>query len=184
LIKIKEEKEVKNVTIEEKILAKMRNLFIIIIILFSIISCNDTTVFSTYKSISKSQWHKDSIINFTFNPVDTISKNNIYINLRNNNDYQYSNLYLIVGIDFPDNKSVVDTLEYEMADAEGKFLGTGFTDLKENQLEYKTNVVFPTTGAYTISVQHAMRKNGDVNGIILLDGITDIGLQIEKMTNE
>lgn len=160
----------------------MRNLFIIIIISLSIISCNDTTVFSTYKPISKSQWHKDSIINFIFNPIDTISKNNLYINLRNNNDYQYSNLYLIVGIDFPDNKSIVDTLEYEMADAEGKFLGTGFTDLKENQLEYKTDVNFPTTGTYTIFIQHAMRKSGEANGIDFLEGITDVGLQIEKIT--
>ncbi len=160
----------------------MRNLFIIIIISLSITSCNDTTVFSTYKPISKSQWHKDSIINFTFNPIDTISKNNLYINLRNNNDYQYSNLYLIVGIDFPDNKSIVDTLEYEMTDAEGKFLGTGFTDLKENKLEYKTDVNFPTTGTYTIFIQQAMRKSGEANGIDFLEGITDVGLQIEKIT--
>ncbi len=158
----------------------MRKITIIIIVLLSIISCNDTTVFDTYKSISKSQWHKDSIINFTFQPIDTLSKNNMYINLRNNNDYQYSNLYLIIGTDFPNNSRVVDTLEYEMADAEGKFLGSGFTDLKENKLEYKTNVVFPTTGTYTISVQHAMRKSGSVDGIMLLDGVTDVGLRIEK----
>ncbi len=161
----------------------MRKLLIIISISLSIISCNNTTVFSAYKPILNSQWHKDSIINFVFNPIDTISKNNVYINLRNNNDYQYSNLYLIVGIDFPDNKSIVDTLEYEMTNAKGEFLGNGFTDLKENKLEYKTNVVFPTTGTYTISVQHAMRKSGDETGIILLEGITDVGLQIEKMTN-
>lgn len=160
----------------------MRKLLIISIISLSIISCNDKSVFDSYKPISKSQWHKDSIINFIFNPIDTISKNNIYINLRNNNDYQYSNLFLIVNIDFPNNNVVVDTLEYEMADTEGKFLGYGFTDLKENILEYKTNVVFPTKGTYTISIQHAMRKSGDVNGIDLLEGVTDLGLRIEKIT--
>ena len=100
--------------------------------------------------------------------------------MRNNNDYQYSNLFLIVGIDFPNNFSVIDTLEYEMANAEGKFLGSGFTDLKENKLEYKSNVIFPSTGTYHISVQHAMRKSGDIEGISLLQGITDVGLRIEK----
>jgi len=160
----------------------MRKLLIIISISLGIISCNDTSVFDKYKSISKSQWHKDSIIHFTFNPIDTLSKNNVYINLRNNIDYEYSNLYIIVGIDFPNNIKVIDTLEYEMTDAEGKFLGVGFTDLKENKLEYKTNVIFPTTDTYTISVQHAMRKSGEVNGIELLQGITDVGLQIEKIT--
>ena len=163
----------------------MRKLFIILMIAIVVLSCDNSAVFDMYKPISKTQWHKDSIINFAFNPIDTISTNNVYINLRNNNNYQYSNLFLIVGIDFPNNYSVVDTLEYEMADANGKFLGSGLTDLKENKLEYKSNVVFPTTGTYTISVQHAMRKSGDVEGINLLQGITDVGLRIEKnSTNE
>ena len=160
----------------------MRKLFIIIISSLSIISCNDAAVFDSYKPISKSQWHKDSIIKFTFDPIDTLSKNNVYINLRNNIDYEYSNLFLIVGIDFPNNNKIIDTLEYEMVDVTGKFLGTGFTDLKENKLEYKTGVVFPTTGTYTITVQQAMRKNGAIKGINLLQGVTDVGLRIEKMT--
>jgi gliding motility-associated lipoprotein GldH len=171
---------VKNEIIEEKPPVKMRKLSVIIIVSLITLSCNDSTVFDIYKPISKTQWHKDSIISFDFNPIDTISTNSIYINLRNNNDYQYSNLFLIVGIDFPNNFSVIDTLEYEMADVEGKFLGSGFTDLKENKLEYKSNVVFPSTGTYNISVQHAMRKSGDIEGISLLQGITDVGLRIEK----
>ena len=160
----------------------MRKLSIIIIVSLVTLSCSDTAVFDIYKPIAKNQWHKDSIISFDFNPIDTISTNSIFINLRNNNDYQYSNLFLIVGIDFPNNFSVIDTLEYEMADVEGNFLGSGFTDLKENKLEYKSNVVFPRTGTYTISVQHAMRKSGDIEGISLLQGITDVGLRIEKIT--
>lgn len=160
----------------------MRKLSVLIIASLVTLSCSDTAVLDIYKPIAKTQWHKDSIISFAFNPVDTVSPNNVYINLRNNNDYQYSNLFLIVGIDFPNNFSVVDTLEYEMANAEGKFLGSGFTDLKENKLEYKNNVVFPNSGTYTISVQHAMRKSGDIEGISLLQGITDVGLRIEKIT--
>jgi len=126
------------------------------------------------------QWHKDSIINFTINSIDTISKNNIYINLRNNKDYEFSNLFLIVGIKFPNNYQIVDTLEYEMTSLEGRFLGTGISDIKENKLEYKTSVVFSVKGEYNISVQQAMRKSRDVEGIVNLKGITDVGIQIEK----
>ncbi len=163
----------------------MRNITIILILLIVTSCSNDNLVFDSYKSIPNSEWHKDSIIKFKFNPIDTISKNNIYINLRNNNDYAYSNLFLIVSIDFPNNYKVVDTLEYEMADVEGKFLGEGLTDLKENKLEFKTNVNFPSTGTYKISIQQAMRKSGDVDGIETLEGVTDVGLQIEKMiTND
>jgi gliding motility-associated lipoprotein GldH len=67
-----------------------------------------------------------------------------------------------------------------MTSLNGNFLGTGITDIKENKLEYKTNVAFPFKGDYRIRVQHAMRKSRKVDGLIFLNGITDVGLQIEK----
>ena len=158
----------------------MRNILGSIIVLILLISCNNNMVFDQYKSMPNAEWHKDSIVKFQFNPIDTLSRNNVSINLRNNDAYAYSNLFLIVGIDFPNNYKVVDTLEYEMADAEGKFLGEGMTDLKENVLEFKTNVIFPTTGTYTISIEQAMRKSGETDGITSLKGVTDVGIQIEK----
>ncbi len=163
----------------------MRNTLGLLFVLILLISCNNNMVFDHYKSMPNAEWHKDSIVKFEFSAIDSISRNNVYINLRNNNYYSYSNLFLIVGIDFPNNYKVVDTLEYEMADAEGKFLGEGLTDLKENVLEFKSNVIFPTTGKYKISIQQAMRKSGEVDGITSLKGVTDVGIQIEKMnTNE
>ena len=163
----------------------MRKIILLIIISFVISSCSDTAIYDQYKSVSNDGWHKDSIFNFKFSPADTISRNNLFINLRNNNNYQFSNLFLIVDIDFPNNTGVKDTLEYEMTDANGKFLGTGLTDLKENKLEYKTNVIFPVAGEYTISIQQAMRKSGAVDGVEKLEGVVDVGLRIEKLeTND
>jgi len=159
----------------------MRKLVCIIAICAGFVACEKDVVYNTYQSVDLKQWNKDSILSFTFNPIDTISKNNVYVNLRNNSDYKYSNLFLIVGIEFPDHYTVIDTLEYEMADATGKFLGSGRTELKENKLEYKTNVVFPHTGDYIFTVQHAMRKAGDPEGIPVLKGISDVGISIEKI---
>lgn len=151
------------------------------VVIISIHSCTKNIVYNQYKNIENSQWHKDSIINFTINSIDTISKNNIYINLRNNKDYEFSNLFLIVGIKFPNNYQIVDTLEYEMTSPKGRFLGTGISDIKENKLEYKTHVTFSLKGAYNISVQQAMRKTRNIEGITNLNGISDVGIQIEKI---
>ncbi|MCK0130467.1 gliding motility lipoprotein GldH [Flavobacteriaceae bacterium F08102] len=159
----------------------MRKLIYFVLICIGFTACESNVVYNTYKSVDLAQWDKDSIIKFTFSPIDTVSRNNIYINLRNNNDYAYSNLFLIVGIEFPDHYTVVDTLEYAMADVTGKFLGSGMTDLKENKLEYKTNVIFPHTGEYTFTVQQAMRKAGEIDGIKKLKGISDVGISIEKI---
>ena len=156
-------------------------LFLFLIVLVGFQSCNNNMVFDQFEHIENNRWHKDSIVNFTINSLDSVSKNNIYINLRNDKDYEFSNLFLIVSINFPDNYKIVDTLEYEMTSPEGRFLGTGFSDIKENKLEYKTHVTFPIKGDYNISVQQAMRKTRMIEGLEYLNGITDVGVQIEKV---
>ena len=146
-------------------------------------SCDSDRIYDEYKSVPN-QWHKDSIISFKVTPPDSINNYNLFVNLRNTNDYKYSNLFLIVEMDYPNGKIVKDTLEYKMADPSGKFLGTGFTDIKENKLWYKGHekpFVFNEMGEYKIQIQHAMRQNGQVNGIENLEGITDIGFRIEKV---
>lgn len=144
-------------------------------------SCDSNRIYDEYKSVPN-QWHKDSIISFNVIPPDSTNNYNLFVNLRNTNEYKYSNLFLIVEMDYPNGKIVKDTLEYKMADPSGKFLGTGFTDVKENKLWYKGHekpFVFSEMGEYKIQIQHAMRQNGQVNGIENLEGITDIGFRIE-----
>lgn len=152
----------------------------LIFIALLLASCNRGTVYNQFQSIEGNRWHKDSVISFTIPSTDTVQKNNIYVTLRNNKDYEFSNLFLIVGIRFPNNYQIVDTLEYEMTTPEGRFLGTGMSDVKENKLEYKTNVTFSLAGDYDLSVQQAMRKTRDIEGLQYLNGITDVGVQIEK----
>ena len=86
-------------------------------------------------------------------------------------------------MNFPHGKKVKDTLEYEMAKPNGELLGTGFTDIKENKLWYKEGVVFNESGEYTVNIQQAMRENGKVNGVVELEGITDVGFRVEKSEN-
>jgi gliding motility-associated lipoprotein GldH len=165
----------------ERYFITVSRIFLMLISFAGISSCTDHAVFQEYRTLENAKWNKDSIISFNFEPADTLSKNNIYINIRNNMDYEFSNLFLIVGIQFPDNYRIVDTLEYDMTDKNGRFLGTGISDIKENKLEYKTIVTFPKPGIYTIEVQQAMRKNQNVEGITNLRGITDVGVEIEKI---
>lgn len=144
-------------------------------------SCDSNRVFDEYKSLENHQWLLNDSIDFEFLVTDTISKNNLYFNLRNNNQYEFSNLYLITHIDFPNGKKFVDTLQYEMADKNGKFLGVGISEFKHSRLLYKEKIVFPQSGDYKVSIRQAMRKNGSIAGIQELKGITDFGLRIEKL---
>lgn len=163
----------------------INKIWVVLIACIVFSSCDSNRVFDEYKSVSN-QWNKDSIISFNVTPPDSINSYNLFVNLRNNNDYKYSNLFLIVEMNYPNGKTIKDTLEYKMADPTGKLLGTGFTDVKENKLWYKgydQPFKFNETGEYKINIQHAMRQNGQVSGIDNLEGITDIGFRIEHSKN-
>ena len=151
-----------------------------LIIIVVIFSCVSDSVFSSYKAIPNNSWLLNKKVGFNFVVTDTISKQNLYINVRNNNNYKYSNLFLITELVFPNKTKVVDTLHYQMADPTGSFLGKGFTNIKENKLFYKEDKVFQVSGEYSFNVRHAMRKNGFPQGIKYLKGIMDVGLSIEK----
>lgn len=156
-----------------------RNVLPVLLLFLLICSCDSNRVFDEYQSITNG-WNKDSIITFDLPQMDSVPDYNLFINVRNNNDYAFSNLFLIANIQFPQGKVITDTLEYQMAEPGGEWLGTGFGDVKENKLWYKEAVRFNEPGQYKISIQHAMRKSGNETGIENLEGITQIGLRIEN----
>ena len=158
----------------------MRSLFFSLAATFLLCSCENNVIKSEYRSLDGAVWNKDEVLQFTFSEMDTLQEHDIYINVRNDNSFAYSNLFIIAALTSPEGRIVKDTLEYVMAEPDGTWLGKGSGSLKENTLWYKEDIVFPTSGVYTIAVSHAMRKNGTVSGIIGLEGITDVGIEILK----
>lgn len=127
-------------------------------------------------------WSMDNPINFEFSKLDSVQTHNMFINIRNDNTFQFNNLFLITELEYPNGNTLKDTLEYKMAKPGGEWLGKGLGSIKENKLWFQEKIVFSDSGVYRVSISHAMRKNGDVDGIYVLNGITDIGLEIEKST--
>lgn len=148
------------------------------ILLCVILSCDANTVFSSYIALGKT-WEKNEKIRFVFQAEDTIKRYNVFITIRNDENYKFNNLFLIATMSAPNGEEITDTLEYAMAKPNGEWLGKGFTAVKESKLWYKENIVFPDTGAYHISLAHAMRENGSIEGMEHLEGITEIGIKIE-----
>lgn len=154
-----------------------KNSAVLLLVAIILFSCDKKRVFDEYKSVG-SAWHKDSIVTFDLPELDTTKQYNLFVNLRDNNNYKYNNLFLIVAIEMPNGFTKVDTLEYQMANPDGSLLGDGFTDIKESKLFYKENVKFK--GKYKVHIKQAVREGGKVPGITLLEGITDVGFRIEK----
>lgn len=159
---------------------KLLALFLTAVLL---VSCESDTVFSEVKAM-EGHWGAEEVVEFKIPQLDSLKKYNLFLNIRNTNDYKYNNLFLIVNMNFPNGKTVTDTLEYRMANPDGSWMGQGIGAVKENKLWYKENVQFFEEGTYTVDIAQAMRNNGEVEGVTKLEGITDVGISIEEASKQ
>ncbi|MDP3434324.1 MAG: gliding motility lipoprotein GldH, partial [Bacteroidota bacterium] len=113
------------------------------------------------------------VVVFKVELTDTIRNHNWYVNIRNKGTYQYSNLWLFLSVGSPDGITRTDTVEFSLAEASGRWKGSGLGDLHDNQILYKSSVYLPHKGEYTFRIKQGMRDN-------VLEGIRDIGIRIEK----
>ncbi len=159
----------------------MRNVFVALVILVVCSSCDSTVVWSETQSVAGT-WDKQEEVIFSVSNLDSLKNYNIFINLRNTNDYPFNNVFLIAAIEFPYGKIITDTLEYKMAHPNGEWMGAGIGSVKENKLWLRENIQFSENGNYNIILTQAVRNNGETEGVSQLPGITDVGISIEEVT--
>ena len=144
---------------------RIRNSVVLLLVAILFFSCDKKRVFDEYKTVGNA-WHKDSIVTFDLPQLDSTKQYNLFVTLRDNNNYQYNNLFLIVSLELENGFTKVDTLEYQMANPDGTLLGDGFSDIKESKLYFKENVKFK--GKYKVHIKQAVRETGKVPGVVLL----------------
>jgi gliding motility-associated lipoprotein GldH len=149
------------------------DLLLLIILMFGLISCNDNLIYTDVAEMPDSEWNLFNNPDFGFPVSDTTKSTNIFFTIRTGSQYPYRNLFLFVTTKAPDGKSLTDTLEYQIADEKGNWLGKGFGDINELKLPYRQNVFFPMKGTYHVIIRHGMRTEN-------LKGVYDIGLSVEN----
>jgi len=137
-----------------------------------ITGCSFKSVFEDTASIPKGIWNRNQKVAFRIPVTDTISNFNLVLSIRNTNDYPKSNLILFVDMQSPKGNLLRDTIDIEMCDSKGRWLGKGIGGLWQ-KIFYRKSVRFPVSGTYTIQFMQAMRMDN-------LPGISDIGITIEK----
>ncbi len=159
----------------------MYNCFFASLLSLLLIACGHSGVTADTVAITSEGWQLEDPAIFELPRLDSLATYNAFITVRNNNKYPFSNLFLIVSLQHPYGKTVVDTLEYKMARPDGSWLGTGIGSVKENKLFFKQNLAFNEAGNYTLHISHAVRNNGEAQGVRKLEGITDIGYSLETV---
>jgi gliding motility-associated lipoprotein GldH len=147
---------------------------IFVLAIVVIASCSGNDVYFEYKSIVGSGWNKDSVVAFDFEIKDIQSSYNVYVNVRNNGEYPYQNLWLFVHKTLPDSLLKKDTINFYLANDRGKWLGSGIGSVFDMPVLYQQNIKFAKAGKYSYKIIQAMRDT-------VLTGISDVGLRVEKI---
>ncbi len=137
------------------------------------VSCNKKIIFTDSVVMPEKIWSLGNISEFRLPVSDTATSVDVSFSIRTGADYPYRNIYLFVSVFSPDDKSIYDTLQYELADEKGNWYGKGPGDIHELNLPYKTNIYFPLKGTYVFKIQHGMRAGE-------LEGVYDFGIRVVK----
>ena len=149
----------------------MRN-FYLLFLTISLISC-DNTVYENYYSFENESWNSDSLKSFDFEIMDTLATYSLSLNVRHSINYEYQNLFIFV------SGEVNDTIELMLADKNGKWKGSGISDVREFTHSLKKEKTFSKKGKHSINIEQAMRY--DVSEKIQhLPNILNVGLIIKK----
>ena len=148
---------------------------LIVLLLFLTTACTSKEVFSEFHPIYGAVWERDEKAIFEVAIPDGLQRYDVLLEIRNNNDYSFRNLWLFVDITAPDGKQRRDTVNVELADVYGKWYGKGLS-LYSYSFPYESNIQYPDTGIFTYSITQGMRTES-------LNGISDIGLSVLKKTD-
>lgn len=151
----------------------MKKRYWLIFLLFA--TCDSNRLFEQNHDFSSGCWIAGERPAFSFEISDTTSAYNLYINIRNDSDYPFSNLYFTYRL-----SDTARVLQEKLHSADlfdrktGKPLGRsgiGFLfDLREPLLR---NYRFNQPGTYTVEFEHFMRTD-------TLCGIRATGLRVER----
>lgn len=137
-----------------------------------LIACNTNHFFRETRRIPDGKWNVREKVVFSVNIPDTTKRFSLYIDIRNDVDYPYANIYMFLDTRFPDGRVARDTVECQLADYDGRWLGKGSGSIRQNRFLFQKAVRFNQKGYYTFTFEQAMRTSE-------LRGIRDVGLEIE-----
>jgi len=140
--------------------------------LLLLVSCSNRAVYEEYLAVDENGWNQNDTRSFEFEIQDTLLIYDLYLNIRNTTNYEYSNIYFFISTRFPDGREFSDTVQCFLADYQGKWLGKGLGKIKDNRLLFKRGIRFPASGRYKMSIEQAMREEN-------LKGISDVGIRLE-----
>ena len=153
--------------------------FVLITFFVLILSCKDEdTLYSSYIE-TRGAWLKNepvkAILEINESPID------IYLILKLNEDYPFSNIYLLSNIGSPDLK-ITDTISFKFDYSKNKSLLSRQMRIKTFKIPiYKNMNLNEKT---SVEISHAVRFIDSTRPVMKLEGILDVGILVNKSNEE
>lgn len=158
-----------------KAVRMLRNGIGTLALLAGLVGCSNDAVYDQYNSMPADGWYVDSAITFDVLITDTSKAYVAETMLRHDEHYPFANIYLFRSIEAPEGGAYTDTVEYILAEPNGKWTGEGFGALKSHVWMFRKQAMrFKQTGIYKFSFKQGMRDNP-------LVGVADFGLRISAV---
>lgn len=135
--------------------------------------CRPDAIFAGSEAIPETGWEADAPVAFEWTVQDTTLRQDFFLDIRHDQSYPFSNIYLFLDVNFPNGKRLRDTVACDLADEQGRWLGSGFGNMVDQRVRFRSGTAFPIPGNYRMEVRHAMRLNP-------LPGVHDVGFRLER----
>lgn len=120
-------------------------------------SCNNKEVYITELNCGNEQWDMKNPLKAQFMIDDTTKLYDIGISLTHTDKYPFQNIYLRIVDDFT-GKSIVDTININLSNEYGKWIGKG-TNEKKIQTLLRKSFKFNKNGKYNIKIEQFTRNS-------------------------
>ena len=165
-------------------MTRLHHILPLALLVVALSSCDHATIYSEVRDLPLDGWQVDSALCFDVNLSDTASAYDIIVYVRHTDNYPYQNMWLIVEHDYlqtlfadstmtTQHVSMVDTIEFYLADQRGRWLGNGAGSTHEMPVLFADNYHFPADSVHHFAIRHAMRETS-------LRGVTNVGLRVSR----
>ncbi|GAA5036445.1 gliding motility lipoprotein GldH [Marivirga lumbricoides] len=154
------------------------NSLFLLFLAFVAFSCTENRYYEENIDFSDRIWQMNETASFTFNIDDDSSYYELYLNLRNDVQYPYRNIYVHYTLqDSTDRELEKELQNIQLFDPKtGEPFGSGVSSIYSHQVLLKDSVLFPREGRYTIALKQYMRTDS-------LQGVYSVGLRIDKQSS-
>jgi gliding motility-associated lipoprotein GldH len=135
-------------------------------------ACGPQPLFEETYDFRDHSWGSGESPAFSVKSSDTLTPFNFVVTLRTTPDYEYSNLWVFMYTQNPNGSSRKDTLNFPLAEPNGKWIGKNTGSVIEHEMLIGFNRKFPESGEYVIRFEQAI-PDPEVKHVL------DLGLRIE-----